>query len=99
MCFTASIASRSSVSETGRPARRSSWMNPARTSIIAVRLLARRRELLLGLGEVGAVLEEDVQRVRRGGLVHRVDAEQHEGAGPVERLGDRGRLLQLERPQ
>src|SRR4051794_35763400 len=34
MCCTASIASRFSVSDTGSPAARSSWMNPARRSSI-----------------------------------------------------------------
>ena len=35
MCLTASMASRFSVRLTGRPASRSSWMNPASSSVIA----------------------------------------------------------------
>src|SRR5690606_11541735 len=109
MCCTASIASRFSVRLTGSPALRSSTTNPAnRSSIdegvspemltVAVmgpcRLLDR--QLLGGLGDVGLVLEQDVERLLGGLLVDRVDVEQQQGARPVERLGDARRLLQVE---
>src|SRR3954447_2857729 len=53
-------------------------------------------ELLDRLGDVGLVLEQDVDR-RRGVLgVDVLHAEEHEGAGPVERLRHRWCLLELE---
>src|SRR4051794_27593766 len=53
-------------------------------------------ELLQRLGDVALVLEQDLHR--GGGLlrVDVLDAEQHQRAGPVERLGDGRRLLQFE---
>src|SRR5512132_1281207 len=51
---------------------------------------AQRRvllELLGGLGDVALVLEQDVGRAGGGGGVDLVDAEQQQGARPVDRLG------------
>src|SRR5256885_9893065 len=67
MWRTASVASRFSVNETGSPADRSSEMNPARRSS-TLALVGRSGalgdgELLGRLLDVGAVLEQDVQRV------------------------------------
>src|SRR5947209_19631914 len=90
MWRTASVASRFSVSETGSPAARSSEMNPARRSSTVAGAgrsgALGDRELLGRLLDVGAVLEQDVQRV--AGLLgsDRVGPEQHQGPGPVERL-------------
>src|SRR5215510_1646407 len=53
-------------------------------------------QLLGRLGDVALVLEEDVGRAGRGGRVDLLDSQQQQGAGPVQRLGDRRRLLQLE---
>src|SRR5687767_11183711 len=96
MCLTASMASRFSVRETGRPARRSSWMNPVSRSSIVSRLGPVDRQLLGRLGDVGLVLEEDVQRLLGLLGVDLLHAEEHEGAGPVEGLRHRRRLLQLQ---
>src|SRR3954454_18327629 len=46
--------------------------------------------------EVGAVLDDDRQRLREHLLVDVVGAEQQQRARPVDRLGDRGRLLEIE---
>src|SRR5688572_26999254 len=54
------------------------------------------RELLDGLVDVAAVLEEDVDRLGRVLLGDLVDVEQHQRVGPVEGLRHRRRLLQLE---
>src|SRR5437763_368064 len=100
MWRTASVASRFSVRETGSPAARSSEMNPARRSS-TLALVGRSGalgdgELLGRLLDVGAVLEQDVQRV--AGLLgsDRVCPEEHQGPGPVQRLGHRRMLLELE---
>ena len=60
----------------------------------------RRRvstQLLARLGDVGLVLEQHVQRLadHLGSIVVVTEVEQR--AGPVDRLGDRRRLLQVER--
>src|SRR5450756_2948200 len=96
MCSTARMASRFSVMETGRPALRSSWTKPWRTSSIGSGGVAGGHQLLAGLGDVGLVLEEHVERVADdlGGDLGRT--EEQERAGPVDRLGDRRCLLQLE---
>src|ERR1044072_1570548 len=46
--------------------------------------------------EVGAVLDDDRHRLAEGLRVEVVGAEQQQGARPVDRLGDRGRLLEVE---
>src|SRR5947209_3710830 len=95
MWRTASMASRFSVSDTGSPAARSSWMKPASTSNI-VGLLRRDGQLFGRPGDVAAVLEQDVQRLLGQLGVDGVDAEQQQRARPVERLRHRRCLLQLE---
>ena len=98
MCCTASIASRFSVSYTGSPASRSSSMNPASSSSIGRRLARRRSrrhgslrprrvELLGRLGDVGLVLEQDVERLL-GRAARRSCSmpSSTQRAGPVERL-------------
>src|SRR3954471_17801771 len=104
MCWTASMASRFSVRLTGSPALRSSWMNPVnrssmRTGPSSSGLLGRLgdRELLGGLGDVGLVLEQDVQRLLGLIGVDVVDTEQHQRPRPVDRLRHRRMLLQLQR--
>src|SRR5579884_1344368 len=74
----ASMASMSSVIDTGRPAARSSTMNPVRTSSNVLAPLGDR-QFLGRLGYVALVLEQDVQG--GGGLLDPdvVDAQQHEG--------------------
>src|SRR5829696_2555343 len=65
------------------------------------RLAAERGVLLELLGrlrDVALVLEQDVRGARRRRCVDLLDAEQQERARPVDRLGHRGRLLQLELP-
>src|SRR3954447_6138074 len=47
--------------------------------------------------EVGSVLDDDAHRALEHALVDVLGAEQHEGPGPVDRLRDRGRLLEVER--
>src|SRR4051794_3234164 len=47
--------------------------------------------------EIGAVLDDDRHRVAERGPVDVLGAEQQQRAGPVDRLGDRRRLLQVER--
>src|SRR5438067_12207095 len=79
MCLIASMASRFSVNETGRPAPLSSWMKPERRSSIS--------QFFGGLGDVGLVLEQDVQRLLGLLGIDVLDAQQHQRAGPVERLG------------
>src|SRR5215510_9181984 len=81
---------------------------PAGASGIALPRLgagARRRaavqrgvllQLLGRLGDVALVLEEDVGRAGGGGRVDLLDPQQQQRAGPVQRLGHRRRLLQLE---
>ncbi|MFO0005253.1 MAG: hypothetical protein ACK559_29420, partial [bacterium] len=59
------------------------------------RLLVRR-QFLRRLGDVGLVLEQDVQGLLGLFRVDVFDAEQHEGSRPVEGLADRRRLLELE---
>src|SRR4029450_9892337 len=46
--------------------------------------------------EVGPVLDDDRQRVAERLLVDVLRTEQQQRAGPVDRLGDRGRLLEVE---
>ena len=46
-----------------------------------------------------AVLEHGAERGRHRLLVELADAETAEGGGPVDRLGDAGRLVQVERAQ
>src|SRR4051794_23544245 len=94
MCCTASIASRFSVNETGSPALRSSLTKPASRSSMEGLLV--HRELFGRLGDVGLVLEQDVQRVLRLLRFDVLDAEQHQRARPVDGLADRRRLLQVE---
>src|SRR5690242_6303816 len=53
-------------------------------------------EFLQRLGDVALVLEQDLHGCGRLLGVDVLDAEQHQRTGPVERLGDRRRLLQLE---
>src|SRR3954447_26131657 len=53
-------------------------------------------ELLDRLGDVGLVLEQDVGGLGGGLVVDRLHAEQHQRAGPVERLRHRRALLELE---
>src|SRR5437879_2165685 len=97
MWRTASVASRFSVSETGSPAARSSEMNPARRSSTSRGSGALGdRELLGRLLDVGAVLEQDVERVPGLLGADRLGPEEHEGPGPVQRLGHRWVLLELE---
>src|SRR5271163_4162408 len=98
MCLTASAASRCSVNETGRPERRSSVTKPERRSSTDSARRSRQ-QLLGGPLDVGLILQEDVQGFLGPGRVDRLHTEQHERAGPVDRLGDRGRLAQLERAQ
>src|SRR5262245_31436202 len=66
----------------------------------ARRGLAAERAVLLelagGLGDVALVLEQDVGGARGDRRVHLLDAEQQQGPGPVERLGHRRRLLEVE---
>src|SRR5262245_64527091 len=60
---------------------------------------ARRRvdpELLARLGDVGLVLEQHVQRLAEHFGRDLVPTEVHQGARPVDRLGDRRRLLEVE---
>src|SRR6195952_61797 len=96
MCLTASMASRFSVSETGMPASRSSWTKPAIRSSTMPPSHAAAGELFGRLLDVGLVLQQDVERLGGDGGVDGLDAEEHEGAGPVDGLGDRRRLLQIE---
>src|ERR1700689_4881532 len=98
ICCTAWAASRCSVSETGSPERRSSVTNPERRSSTASARRGRQ-QLLGGALDVDLVLQEDVQRVLGPGGVDRLHAQQHERAGPVDGLGDRRRLAQLEGAQ
>ena len=61
----------------------------------------RRRgvdELLARLRDVGLVLEQHVERVADHLRVDRAVPEVEQRAGPVDRLGDRRRLLHVERP-
>src|SRR5437588_12901486 len=88
MCLIASMASRFSVSETGSPAPLSSWMNPESRSSIS--------QFFGGLGDVGLILQQDVQRLLGLLGVDVLDAQQHQRAGPVEGLRYRRRLLQLQ---
>src|ERR1700735_156175 len=98
ICCTAWAASRCSVSETGSPERRSSVTNPERRS--STDSARRGRQQLLGSPlDVGLILQEDVQGVLGPGGVDRLHAEQHERAGPVDRLGELRRLAQLEGAQ
>src|SRR4051812_22249006 len=106
MCWTASMASRFSVRLTGSPALRSSWMKPVNRSSMRRRpsssgLLGRvgDRKLLGRLGDVRLVLEQDVQRLLGLVGVDVLDAQQQERARPVDRLGNRRMLLQLQRAQ
>src|SRR5260370_30339556 len=98
MCSTARMASRFSVIDTGRPALRSSWTKPWRTSSIGSGGVAGGHELLAGLGDVRLVLEEHVEggADHLGGDLRR--PEEEERASPGERLRDRRGLLQLELP-
>src|SRR5262245_54901143 len=97
MWVTASMASRFSVSDTGSPAARSSWMNPAiKSSTTTPGLLGLDGELLGRLGDVGLVLQQDVERLFGLLSIDVVDAEEHQRAGPVDRLAHTGGLLQLE---
>src|SRR5580658_8382039 len=98
ICLTASAASRCSVNETGRPERRSSVTKPERRSSTDSARRGRQ-QLLGGPLDVGLILQEDVQGVLGPGGVDRLHAQQHERAGPVDRLGDRRRLAQLEGAQ
>src|SRR5688500_19590303 len=95
MCLIASMASRFSVRDNGRPALRSSTMKPASRSSIGLPR-AVGAEFLGRLGDVRLVLQQDVQRVLGLLGVDVLDAEEDERAGPVERLRDRGVLLQLD---
>src|SRR5437763_332294 len=106
MCSSARMASRFSVIDTGNPAARSSWTKPdsrssmrpgAGTSTVVTSGL-RDLELLVGPLDVALVLEEDVDGAADHVGCDLLHPEMHEGAGPVDRLGDRRRLLQVEGP-
>src|SRR6185312_5599560 len=55
-------------------------------------------ELRRDLGAIVLVLHEGPQGRLGGGVVERARAEEDQGARPVDRLGDRRRLLEIERP-
>src|SRR4026208_294196 len=80
MCCTASIASRFSVRLTGSPALRSSPTNPfSRSSMADVRAgSGLDRQLFRRLGDVGLVLEQDVQGLLGDLLVDGLDVQQHQ---------------------
>src|SRR5205085_2028691 len=104
----ARMASRFSVIETGSPAARSSWTKPeirlstrpgAGTSSAVASLTVSRLgdlELLVGALDVALVLEQDVERAAHHVGRDLLHPEVDEGAGPVDRLRDRRRLLQVE---
>src|SRR5579859_2482353 len=72
-------------------------LHPGRHRRLAARSLGHRAgELLARLGDVGLVLQQDVQRLFGLLGVDAVDAEQDQRAGPVERLRYRRVLLELE---
>ena len=76
------MASRFSVSETGRPAALSSWMNRR-----GGRAWGQvHRQFLGGLGDVALVLEQDVQRLL-GRSASMLSIRAAPACGPVERLG------------
>ena len=62
----------------------------------AERRQALDRQLFGRLGDVGLVLEQDVQGLLGDLLVDRLDVEQHQRARPVERLRHARRLLEVE---
>src|SRR3546814_13787679 len=101
MCFTASIASRFSVRLTGRPAWRSSCMNPASSSVMA-KPDARSASIVVGtlsggvmpsrllagsrLGDGAVVLLELAERLGDVALVLEQDVD-----GGLGRVGEMGR--------
>ena len=92
-------ASRCSVSETGRPAARSSPTKPARSSS-STRLSARAVSSSLAARSMSLWYLSRMCRVSLAvARVDRLDAEHHQRARPVEGLGHRGGLAQLERPE
>src|SRR5690606_16557787 len=103
----ARTASRPSATETGSPARRSSATNPVWRSMreamsASSRLLLARgpsapqSQFLGGALLVGDVLEDDAEGAGDGGLVQVVQAEGEQGARPVDGLGDRRGLLDVQ---
>ena len=82
IAVSARAASTCSLIDTGRPAARSSTMNSPRR----LRKALSSDQLLGRLFEVGLVLEQDVKGRDRVGFANLFATEQHERAGPVERL-------------
>src|SRR5437764_10712276 len=104
MTAIACVASSDSTSDTGRPAPRSAPTNWTCRSIkpsagMSGPASAAQPEFFGGTGLVGSVLEDHAESRGDGGLIELVGVERDEGAGPVDRLGDARRLLQLERTQ
>src|SRR5581483_11186665 len=109
MYSSARMASRFSVIDTGNPAARSSLTKPASrsrnrsgagTSTVALGSLTGSDlgdlELLVGPLDVALVLEQHVERAADHVGGHLLHPEVEQRAGPVDRLGNRRRLLQVE---
>src|SRR5947207_7921514 len=94
-------ASRSSEVPTATPSRRSSSPNSKRRAGSVSGDIGRRAQLEAdALGDdvhVGAVLDDHRHRLREGLGVDLFDAQQQQRPRPVDRLGDRGRLLEVQR--
>src|SRR6476469_7423705 len=94
----ARVQSRTSASDTVRPAWRSASRNAISRSTRPV-LTSVQLQLLDGAGVVAGVLEDDAERLVHCLLVQGVEPQGDEGASPVDGLRDARRLLQLEGPQ
>ena len=87
--------SRQRLQQAGRAAGRQADGGPVST---IGRARPRTLQVLGRLVDVGLVLEQDVERLGGRLGVDRLDPEQQQGAGPVERLRHRRRLFQLQIP-
>src|SRR5262245_25928726 len=95
----AAKASRISEVPTATPSERRSSKKASRLPAVVDIGLGLRQLHRHPLGDevdVGAMLDEDAHRALEGLAVDVVGADQQQGSRPVDRLGDRGRLLQVE---
>src|SRR5512144_393783 len=93
----AAKASRISEVPTATPSERRSSKKASRlAAVVDIGLSELHRDALGDQVDVGAVLDQDAHRALEGLAVDVVGADQEQGSRPVDRLGDRGRLLQVE---
>src|SRR5678815_4205119 len=92
-------ASIASAGETLTSAARSARKNCSSWCCMALAPVQQLDDLRLDGEDVLLELQDHVERVADHGGVEAVGVQQDQRAGPVDRLGDRGRLAKVERAQ